>query len=220
MVRKSSLGMAARRGFDSPCHISLKGKDTYSHSLPRTGEEMLKGESLSLRAAEKEDADTLARWFNDPHFSGDFQHFPYQIPGAHIERRIADHSLYGTEWVDFIASTSEGDDVGWIAHYTAAPNFGWVEIGVAVSPEHRGRGYASEAVMVLTDYLFLSRDLIRVQAVADKSNVASLRVFEKAGFVREGILRKSLWNRDGTWGDGVLLSILREDWGRPKMLVR
>ena len=181
---------------------------------------MLEGKGLSLRAAEKEDASILAGWFNDSDFSGDFQHFPYQIPSAHIERRIADHSLYGTEWVDFIASNSEGEDVGWIAHYTAAPNFGWVEIGVAISPQHRSKGYASEAVMILTDYLFLSRDLNRVQAVADKGNGASLKIFEKAGFILEGILRESLWNREGKWGDGVLLSILREDWDHPRILVR
>lgn len=181
---------------------------------------MLRGKSVRLRAAEKEDSDTLAGWFNDPGFSGDFQHFPCQAPRAHLERRIVDHSLYGTEWVDFIASNYEGEDVGWAAHYTAAPNFGWVEIGVAMLPEHRNRGYASEAVSALTDYLFLSRDLNRIQAVADRGNAASLKVFEKSGFIREGILRKSLWNRDGMWGDGVLLSILREDWDHPRTLVR
>lgn len=181
---------------------------------------MLKGKSISLRVAEMEDADTLGKWFNDPEFSGDFQHFPYQTPRAHLEKRIVDHSQYGTEWVDFIASNSEGDDVGWIAHYTAAPNFGWVEIGVATLPSHRNKGYASEAISILTDYLFLSRDLNRVQAVADKENAASLRVFEKSGFASEGVLRKSLWNREGRWGDGVMLSILREEWGQAKVLVR
>ena len=200
--------------------VSSSRNDTYTYSLPNTGDEVLRGKSISLRVAEMEDAYALARWFNDSHFSGDFQHFPYQTPIAHIERRIADHSLYGTEWVDFIVSNSEGEDVGWIAHYTVAPNFGWVEIGVATCQEHRHKGYASEAVAVITDYLFLSRDLNRVQAVADKSNAASLRIFEKAGFVREGTLRKSLWNREGVWGDGLLLSILREDWMCPKMLVR
>ncbi len=181
---------------------------------------MLEGKNVSLRVAERDDADTLGKWLSDSGFSGDFQHFPYQIPGAHLERRITDHSLYGAEWVDFIISDTDGEDVGWIAHYTAAPNFGWVEIGVAIHPNHRNKGHASEAVQVLTDYLFLSRDLNRVQAVADKNNVASLRVFERSGFRQEGVLRKSLWSRDGIWEDGVILSILREEWGQPKILVR
>jgi RimJ/RimL family protein N-acetyltransferase len=181
---------------------------------------MLKGESISLRVAQMEDADALGKWFNDPEFSGDFQHFPYQIPRAHLEKRITEHSLYGTEWVDFIISNPEGEDVGWIAHYTAAPNFGWIEIGVAIGPPHRNRGYASEAVQILTDYLFLSRDLNRLQAIADKNNAASLRVFERSGFTQEGVLRKSLWNREGRWGDGVIVSILREEWRQPKILVR
>jgi RimJ/RimL family protein N-acetyltransferase len=181
---------------------------------------MLRSKTISLRAAEKEDADTLAEWFNNPEFSGDFQHFPIQVPKAHLERRIVDHSLYGAEWVDFIASDSEGKSIGWIAHYTAAPNFGWLELGIAICPEHRNKGYASEAISTLTDYLFLSRDQNRIQAVADRDNDASIRAFEKSGFVKEGVLRKALWNRDGRWGDGVMLGILREDWGHPRILTR
>jgi RimJ/RimL family protein N-acetyltransferase len=193
---------------------------TYTLGLLKMGEDMLKGNGVSLRAAEKEDSALLARWFNDPEFSGDFQHFPYQVPKAHLERRIVDHSLYGAEWADFIISDSEGEDVGWAAHYTVAPNFGWVEIGIAIRPEHRNNGYATEAVSILTDYLFLSRELNRVQAVVEKCNAASLRVFEKSGFIKEGTLRESLWSRDGRWGDGVLLSVLRQDWDHPRTLVR
>ena len=180
----------------------------------------MEGRSVSLRAAEVEDADMLAIWFSDPDFSGDFQHFPCQTPRVHIEKRIANHSMYGAEWVDLIISDSKGGSVGWMAHYTATPNFGWVEVGVAIAPGSRSKGYASEAVQILTDYLFLSRDLNRVQAVVDRSNAASLRVFEKSGFSEEGVLRQSIWNRQGRWGDGIMLSILREEWGEPKILVR
>ena len=182
------------------------------------GEDMLKGKRVSLRAAEVRDAGTIAEWFNDPSFTGDFQHFPIQAPTTHIERRISGHSLYNSEWVDFIVSDHEDRSVGWIAHYTAAPNFGWLELGVAICPEYRSRGYAAEAIQVLTDYLFLSRDVNRIQAVADNDNVASVRAFEKSGFVREGVLRRALWSRDGLWADGVMLSILREEWGSPKIL--
>lgn len=180
----------------------------------------MRGKNISLRVAEKEDAALLAQWFNDSDFSGDFQHFPIQTPVSHLEKRIVEHALYSAEWVDMIISNSDGEEVGWIAHYTASPNFGWTEIGVAICPEHRRRGYASEAVTILTDYLFLSREVNRVQGVADTDNGASIRVFERAGYTREGTLRKSLWDRDGKWGDGTLLSILREDWDHAKILNR
>lgn len=181
---------------------------------------MIKGRLVTLRVAEKEDAPMLAEWFNDPEFNGEFQHFPVQVPRAQLERRIHEHSLYGAEWVDFIAANTKGDNVAWIAHYTATPNFGWPEIGIAVSPEHRNKGYGSEAVGLITDYLFLSRDTNRVQSVADSDNLASVRIFEKAGFAREGVLRGALWNREGKWADGVMLSQVRSGWGQPRTIKR
>ena len=47
----------------------------------------------------------------------------------------------------------------------------------------------------MVDYLFLSRDLVRVQAKADPENVASWKALEKAGFKREGVLRKTFYCR-------------------------
>jgi RimJ/RimL family protein N-acetyltransferase len=179
---------------------------------------VLQGKKISLRIAEAEDAGTLATWFNEPTFNGVYQHFPAQTPKTQVERRIREHTQYNAEWVDFMVVRPDGEQVGWAAHYTAAPNFGWVELGIAIRAEHRNKGYASEAVALLTDYLFLSREINRLQAVADNGNLASIRIFEKAGFRKEGVLRKSLWNRQGLWGDGLLLGILREEWKEPRLL--
>jgi RimJ/RimL family protein N-acetyltransferase len=71
----------------------------------------------------------------------------------------------------------------------------------------------------MVDYLFLSRELMRVQATADVSNIASQRVLEKNGFTKEGIIRKSGFNR-GKWCDDCLYSILREEWKEPKILTK
>jgi len=50
-------------------------------------------------------------------------------------------------------------------------------------------------------------------------NLASQRVLEKAGFTKEGIFRKSAFIM-GVWQDGVLYSVLREEWKEPKILTR
>jgi RimJ/RimL family protein N-acetyltransferase len=50
-------------------------------------------------------------------------------------------------------------------------------------------------------------------------NLASQKVLEKAGFKREGILRKSAFER-GEWRDFYVYSILREEWKEPKILTR
>jgi ribosomal-protein-alanine N-acetyltransferase len=69
----------------------------------------------------------------------------------------------------------------------------------------------TEAVQILLDYLFLSRDIVRVQAHTHVGNKASQRVLEKSGLRREGIVRKNTFTR-GEWRDSYLCSILKEEW--------
>jgi RimJ/RimL family protein N-acetyltransferase len=71
----------------------------------------------------------------------------------------------------------------------------------------------------MVDYLFLSRDLVRIQATTDLRNKASQSLLEKIGFKREGTLRKSYFVR-GVWTDCYLYSILREEWKEPKILTK
>jgi RimJ/RimL family protein N-acetyltransferase len=61
------------------------------------------------------------------------------------------------------------------------------------------------------DYLFLSKPIVRIQAHTNVRNMASQRVLEKAGFRKEGIVRKRIFIR-GKWRDEFLYSVLREEW--------
>ena len=179
---------------------------------------MLGGKRLNLRIAEKEDISLLQQWLNDVRFTGDFMSFPVQASRNQLEPQVLEHKLYGHEWVDFIAEKKDGTKIGELVHFISAPNFGWVEVGYAIVPEERNKGYCTEAVQILTDYLFLTKDIVRVQATIDEENLSSKRVLEKNGFKREGTLRKALWNAAGRWTNGCMYSILREEWKEPKIL--
>jgi diamine N-acetyltransferase len=71
----------------------------------------------------------------------------------------------------------------------------------------------------MVDYLFLSRDTMRIQASTDARNLASHKVLEKAGFKKDGTMRKYFFLR-GELRDVYVYSILREEWKEPKMLTR
>ena len=83
----------------------------------------------------------------------------------------------------------------------------------------RGKGYGAEAFQLMVDYLFLSNSIVRIQAIANVRNKPAQKVLEKAGFKREGTIRKLLLVR-GIWTDYYLLSILREEWKEPKILTK
>ena len=181
---------------------------------------MLEGKRTNLRVAEKEDVSLLVQWFNDVDFAGDYQHFPVQISNVQLEKQVIERKNYENEWIDFIVEKKDGAKIGWAVHYVSAPNFGWTEIGFTIIPSERNKGYATETIQILSDYLFLTRDIVRIQAVIDARNVASRRALEKAGFKKEGTLRKALWDAEGKWADGDLYSILREEWKQPRILTK
>lgn len=123
-----------------------------------------------------------------------------------------------TERTRFVIEKKDGTIVGLIAHYFILPSR-WMEIGYDIIPRERGKGYATEAVQIIVDYLFLSKDLIRIQAVTNAGNKPSQRVLEKAGFMKEGTLRK-VGHVAGEWTDAYIYSILRDEWKEPRILKR
>jgi RimJ/RimL family protein N-acetyltransferase len=82
------------------------------------------------------------------------------------------------------------------------------DIGYWMRSEARGRGYTTRAVLVLARWAF-AIGCARLQLRADSENVASIRVAERAGFHREGVMRSARFNpRLGRRMDFVLFSLL------------
>lgn len=89
------------------------------------------------------------------------------------------------------------------------------EIGYWIGESFWGRGIASAAIRAVTSYAFNVLSLERVFAVPFAPNLASIRALEKAGFVREGVMRRSVI-KDGRILDQVLYAAIRTDpvWAR------
>jgi RimJ/RimL family protein N-acetyltransferase len=77
-----------------------------------------------------------------------------------------------------------------------------------------GHGYATEAAGALLQWAFDTLALNRVQAETDTRNVASARVLEKLGFVREGTLRENCVV-NGDVSDSWVYGLIRRDWQPP-----
>jgi len=177
---------------------------------------LLEGKNVNLRIVEKEDLPLLAEWVNKPEVFGEFNPLR-QASRAEMEKMRGDGRFEAGE---FFIEKKDGGKVGYIWHFNVMHPAGkMLEIGYFLLPSERGKGYCTEAITIMVDYLFLSRDVMRVQALIDVRNVASGRVLEKAGFKREGTVRKLLFLR-GDWRDAYLYSILREEWKEPKILTR
>jgi RimJ/RimL family protein N-acetyltransferase len=86
------------------------------------------------------------------------------------------------------------------------------ELGYMVAPGARGRGVATAALRLLTGWGFAERGLLRLELLISVDNAASIRVAERCGYVREGVLR-SLHVEQGVREDHELWSCLpSDDW--------
>jgi len=181
---------------------------------------LLEGKTVNLRIREREDVDFLYEISNDIDCYGEYTSVPEQISKSELNRKF-DNPLNLTiltesKW--FIIQKKDGTKIGLMNHRLTLP-YRWIEISYGLIPNEQGKGYGTEAVQLMVDYLFLSKDLARIQAMINVKNIASQRVVEKVGFQREGTIRKGFFNR-GELEDAYLYSILREEWKEPKILTK
>jgi RimJ/RimL family protein N-acetyltransferase len=154
----------------------------------------------------------LAEWSNNPDYLGEHVWLPQQSR-AEWEKRY-DNLTPDTKW--FFIEKKDGTKIGTMFHWFIG---NLLEISCILTPNERGRGYGTEATKLMLDYLFLSKDIARIQAYTNAENMASQRVLQNTGFSKEGIIRKSVFSR-GEWRDRALYSILREEWKEPKILAK
>jgi RimJ/RimL family protein N-acetyltransferase len=174
------------------------------------GTKLLEGKSVNLKLVEKEDLPLLAELSNDAEYLGDYIWLPQQSR-TEWEKRY-DNLSPDTKW--FFIERKDGTKIGTMFHWFIG---NLLEISCVLAPNERGKGYGVEATQLMVDYLFLSKDVTRIQAHTRADNMVSQKVLQKAGFRKEGIIRKSVFSR-GEWRDRALCSILREEWKEPKIL--
>ena len=82
-------------------------------------------------------------------------------------------------------------------------------IAVRISRKHQGKGYGSEALKAMTEFCFTNTELKRLWAQVDVRNTASVKMLEKCGYTREGLIRQG--KMVNTWCDYYIYGILNTD---------
>lgn len=122
------------------------------------------------------------------------------------------------DWFSLLAAQSEPSQWAIEVNGVAAGGIGvdlgegiyakTAQFGYWLGESYWGRGIMSEAVSAASRYALSHFDLARLEAFVFAWNPASMRVLEKAGFAREGILRKSVL-KEGQLIDQILYALVR-----------
>jgi RimJ/RimL family protein N-acetyltransferase len=165
---------------------------------------------LRLEPLGKAHLDGLAELGRDP----DVQRYTY-VPSPWVEgfeRTWLERydQLDGTRAGFAIVDLESGEFLGMAALVWVDMEARQAEAGYIVAPAARGRGVAGRALRLLTDWALTDLGLERVELKITVENEPSIRVAERAGFVREGVLR-SLHFKQGLRTDVAVYSRLVTD---------
>jgi RimJ/RimL family protein N-acetyltransferase len=109
-----------------------------------------------------------------------------------------------------IEDAETGEFIGLAGLVAIEREMNQAELGYIVAPAARGRGIATRALRLVTDYALGEVGLDRVQLLIGSDNTPSLRVAERCGYLREGVFR-SYYLKPGRRIDTVVYSCLPGD---------
>ncbi|MFD5304535.1 GNAT family N-acetyltransferase [Streptomyces rochei] len=172
---------------------------------------VLTGERTVLRPFTEADAARMGEIIGDPEvrrFTGS--------PGHELTPELL-RSWYGSrsaqpDRLDLaVTDPADGEVLGEVVLHAWVPEERSCTFRTLIGARGRGRGIGTEATRLIVGYAFEELGLHRVQLDAYAFNDRALRVYEKVGFVREGV-RREVERRDGVWVDEVLMAVLDHEW--------
>ncbi len=183
----------------------------------RTDVAMLTGKRVRLRPVRASDVDAMY----DAHVAiatrGSF--YPLGIMSESAYRReFAENGFWQKTEGTLVIVAKDGEIAGHIEFFRPVTYWDAFELSYQLYDDrHKGKGYMTEAVQLLVDYLFGAKKEHRIHLVIVPENAASRRVAEKCGFTLEGTARGAFFN-GGRNHDVLLYSLLRTDprpWHAP-----
>jgi len=178
---------------------------------------------LRLRLLAGTDAEAFAAYRSDPEIAR-YQGWdtPYTIDQARELIAAMTDVVPGTpgEWVQLaIEVQASGRLAGDCAFQVLAGTPRQAEIGLTLARPFHGKGYGTEAIACLLDFLFGELDLHRVSANCDVENPAAVRVLERLGMRREAHFVEALWFKGG-WASEYRYAILQREWQARRQTLR
>ena len=174
---------------------------------------MLQGHKVGLRARHESDVPVLhAELYNDVPARSRADTRPWRpIPAGSAVSPFAVTDPTD-QVVCFSVVTLDRDELAGDAVLWGIDNHNRsAHLGLGLRPAFRGLGLSTDVVRVLCGYGFSVRGFQRLQLETLADNHAMIGAAERAGFVREGTLRRAAWI-EGRFVDEAVFGLLAGDW--------
>jgi diamine N-acetyltransferase len=163
---------------------------------------------MRIRALEEQDLEFIHRLNNDEAIMSYWFEEAYQ--SYEVLKKTFEKNLESDSERRFVIEDND-DVVGIVELVSISYVHRHCEIQIIVPPEHEGKGYAKEAFRRGVQYAFETLNLHKVYLFVDKDNKKAVHIYEKAGFIQEGIMQEQFYTK-GEYHDAVFMGLLKKDW--------
>ncbi|AAG20227.1 MULTISPECIES: GNAT family N-acetyltransferase [Halobacterium] len=173
------------------------------------GRPFISGERVDLCPVSEDDVDFLHDTINDPAV---WPPVGARTPVTEREERewYEEQASADNGTVNFVVAV-DGAPIGSLGVHGVDDTNGSAELGVFLAEDHWGEGYGTEAGRLATTYAFDQHRRHRVFARVFEDNQASMRVWERLGFEREGTHRDAMFLH-GEYLDVHCYGVLESEW--------
>ncbi len=166
-----------------------------------------------LRELQREDMKRVNKWRNDPNLIACLG-APYRFINEEVDSDWYDsymHARNNSVRCAIVNADKESEVLGLISLL----NINYInrcgEIHIMVGGEgNRGKGIGTFAVNAMIDHAFNNLNLRRIELGVLETNIPAIRLYEKTGFVKEGIKRKSNY-KNGEYISMIMMGLLKEE---------
>lgn len=171
---------------------------------------MLQGEVIRLRTVRETDLERLYEFHQNIANRGDY--FPIEVIAKPVFKRRFHETGFWEDTEGMLLIVNDNDDIlGHIEFYRTVNYLDELELSYHIyTQEHYGQGIATDAVKLMTGYLFDRKKSNRIRLIIHPDNHASKRVAEKCGYQFEGIARGA-WYHRGQSHDVEVHAVVRDD---------
>jgi len=164
---------------------------------------------VKIRAFEKADIHKKVEWINNPE-NNQFLHYDIPICVEKTEKWFDSH-VGRTDRYDAVIEV-DNRPVGTIGLLSIDQKNKKAEYYIAMGETaYKGKGIAKEASRLILQYGFDVLKLNRIYLYTESENVAAQKLFEKVGFIKEGLIRSDVFSH-GKYADRYVYGMLREEW--------
>lgn len=169
----------------------------------------INGERVLLRAIELSDKDILLDIINDSETEFSLGGWSFPVSSLNQEEWIKALKPNNNILRCMIVDRELSKPLGTVILSDIDYKNGNGEIHIKLARDVRGKGYGIDTVRTLVNYAFNELRLNCIYAHVNVYNNLSQKLFEKCGFVKEGVLRSRFFKK-GSYHDVIVMSIVKE----------